>query len=216
MFPVARSRTPGSCRACFRQRWGRAGSRKPLPHPAKNRKNPIWKTGSWCCIRLPTRLQPHPRLGLNRIPAHPCLLRDGSFRDSLNSIPRLPSAITLARRAGELWPGCNSTPSPMPRAQSRSTSLRQPGQEKDSRAISPPSGCVYTWGAARMQYETSYVENNLCGRLPLEASQTPAGPEFRFSDEKNAEHAYRLVQTVVRRIPPPGAGRHSNQRNSPR
>jgi hypothetical protein len=55
----------------------------------------------------------------------------------------------------------------------------------------------------------------LCGLLPVRVSQTPAGPEFRFHDEKNAEHAYRLVQTVVRRIAAPGAGRTAKDRNPP-
>jgi hypothetical protein len=68
---------------------------------------------------------------------------------------------------------------------------------------------VYTWGARRMQYETSYAENKLCGRLPVRVNQTPAGAEFRFNDDKNAEHAYRLVQTVVHRIAPPGAARRA-------
>jgi hypothetical protein len=66
---------------------------------------------------------------------------------------------------------------------------------------------VYTWGSARMQYETSFADNNVCGRLPLRVSQRPDGPEFRFNDQKNIEHAYRLIQTVVRRIAPPVAGR---------
>lgn len=61
---------------------------------------------------------------------------------------------------------------------------------------------VYTWGAKRMQYETSFIDNNVCGRLPLRVTPTSFGPEFRFSDQKNEEHAYRLMQTVVRRIPP--------------
>jgi hypothetical protein len=65
---------------------------------------------------------------------------------------------------------------------------------------------VYTWGSARMQYETSFADNNVCGRLPLRVSQAP-DPEFRFNDQKNIEHAYRLIQTVVRRIAPPVAGR---------
>ena len=64
---------------------------------------------------------------------------------------------------------------------------------------------VYTWGTQRQRYETSYVENNLCGRLPVRVTQGLDGPEFRFNDEKDAEHAYRLVQTVVRRIPTPGS-----------
>lgn len=66
---------------------------------------------------------------------------------------------------------------------------------------------VYTWGVARKQYETSFADNNVCGRLPVRVTQTPAGPEFRFNDPKNVEHAYRLVQTVVRRIGPAGAVR---------
>jgi len=66
---------------------------------------------------------------------------------------------------------------------------------------------VYTWGAARMRYETSFVDNKVCGRLPVRVSQTPAGPEFRFTDDKNAEHAYRLMRTVVRRLTPSGAVR---------
>jgi hypothetical protein len=66
---------------------------------------------------------------------------------------------------------------------------------------------VYTWGSQRMQYETSFADNTVCGRLPLRVAQTPAGPEFRFNDEKNAEHAYRLLGTVVRRLTPPGAAR---------
>jgi hypothetical protein len=66
---------------------------------------------------------------------------------------------------------------------------------------------VYTWGAARMQYETSFADNNVCGRLPLRVTQSPDGPEFRFTDTKNVEHGYRLMRTVVRRIGPPGPAR---------
>jgi hypothetical protein len=75
---------------------------------------------------------------------------------------------------------------------------------------------VYTWGAERKQYETSFVDNNLCGRLPMRVTQMPTGPEFRFNDDKKAEHAYRLMQTVVRRIGPPIPGRGQRNRNTPR
>jgi hypothetical protein len=66
---------------------------------------------------------------------------------------------------------------------------------------------VYTWGAVRMRYETSFADNTVCGRLPVRVSQTPAGPEFRFTDDKNAERAYRLIGTVVRRLTPAGTVR---------
>jgi hypothetical protein len=61
---------------------------------------------------------------------------------------------------------------------------------------------VYTWGAVRQRYETAYVESNLCGRLPIRLSQTPAGPEFRFAEARqdSGERQYVLRQTVVRRI----------------
>ena len=66
---------------------------------------------------------------------------------------------------------------------------------------------VYTWGAVRMRYETSFADNTVCGRLPVRVSQTSAGPEFRFTDDKNAERSYRLMGTVVRRLTPAGTVR---------
>lgn len=68
---------------------------------------------------------------------------------------------------------------------------------------------VYTWGAQRMQYETSFADNNVCGFLPVRVNQAPAGPEFRFNDDKNLEHAYRLMGTVVHRITAPGVPRRA-------
>lgn len=62
---------------------------------------------------------------------------------------------------------------------------------------------VYTWNAKKSRYETAFIENNLCGKLPIETGKSAAGqPEFRFfaaGDSKN-EQEYRLIQTVVRRI----------------
>ena len=61
---------------------------------------------------------------------------------------------------------------------------------------------VYTWGAVRKRYETAYVESDLCGRLPIRVTGTPAGPEFRFAEagENAAERTYVMRQTVVRRV----------------
>ncbi len=60
---------------------------------------------------------------------------------------------------------------------------------------------VYTWGAVRQRYETAYIENDLCGRLPIRVSHAPPGTEFRFAviGEKS-ERLYRMRQTIVRRI----------------
>lgn len=62
---------------------------------------------------------------------------------------------------------------------------------------------VYTWNVKRSRYETAFIENNLCGELPVRVDKGPKGePEFRFrvADGDRGERVYRLMQTVVRRI----------------
>jgi Bacterial SH3 domain len=62
---------------------------------------------------------------------------------------------------------------------------------------------VYTWYVKKSRYETAFIENNLCGQLPIRLGKGPKGePEFRFRvmDGNKEEHVYRLIQTVVRRI----------------
>jgi len=66
---------------------------------------------------------------------------------------------------------------------------------------------VYTWNAKRERYETAFIENNLCGQLPIRTGKGPKDePEFRFHvvDGDKEERVYRLIQTVVRRIREPG------------
>jgi len=62
---------------------------------------------------------------------------------------------------------------------------------------------VYTWYAKKTRYETAYIENNLCGQMPVRVGKGPKGePEFRFRvmDSIKEERVYRLNQTVVRRV----------------
>jgi hypothetical protein len=72
---------------------------------------------------------------------------------------------------------------------------------------------VYTWNAKKTRYETAYIENNLCGLMPVRIGTGSKGePEFRFRSEdvnprngnsragNNDERVYRLIQTAVRRI----------------
>jgi hypothetical protein len=72
---------------------------------------------------------------------------------------------------------------------------------------------VYTWNPKKTRYETAYIENNLCGQMPVRVGTGPRGePEFRFRSKdanssagnsqvsNNDERVYRLTQTVVRRI----------------
>jgi hypothetical protein len=62
---------------------------------------------------------------------------------------------------------------------------------------------VYTWYARKSRYETAFIENNLCGQMPVRVGKGPKGePEFRFRlmDGNQQERVYRLNQTVVRRV----------------
>jgi hypothetical protein len=62
---------------------------------------------------------------------------------------------------------------------------------------------VYTWNPKRTRYETAFIENNLCGQLPVRLDKGPKGePEFRFRlvSPIQEERVYRLNQTVVRRV----------------
>jgi hypothetical protein len=72
---------------------------------------------------------------------------------------------------------------------------------------------VYTWNPKKTRYETAYIENNLCGMMPVRTGTGPKGePEFRFRSRgvnpsaSNSQvgaddvRVYRLIQTVVRRI----------------
>jgi len=67
---------------------------------------------------------------------------------------------------------------------------------------------VYTWNAKKTRYETAYIENDLCGALPIHVGKGPKGePEFRFHvmDGNKEERVYHLVQTVIRRVKEEGA-----------
>jgi hypothetical protein len=66
---------------------------------------------------------------------------------------------------------------------------------------------VYTWYVKKSRYETAFIENDLCGHLPVRMDKGPKGePQFRFHvmDGNKEERVYRLTQTVVRRIREPG------------
>jgi hypothetical protein len=62
---------------------------------------------------------------------------------------------------------------------------------------------VYTWNSKKTRYETAYIENDLCGTLPIQVGKGPKGePEFRFHVMEGGmeERVYHLIQTVVRRV----------------
>jgi len=62
---------------------------------------------------------------------------------------------------------------------------------------------VYTWYVKKSRYETAFIENDLCGQLPVRVGKGPKDePEFRFHvmAGNKGERVYRLHQTVVRRV----------------
>jgi len=76
---------------------------------------------------------------------------------------------------------------------------------------------VYTWYVRKSRYETAFIENNLCGQLPVRIGKGPKGePEFRFHviDGNKEERVYRLNQTVVRRVREASlaAGKHGSDK----
>jgi hypothetical protein len=61
---------------------------------------------------------------------------------------------------------------------------------------------VYTWDSKKTRYETAYIENDLCGALPVQVGKGAKGePEFRFHEisANQEERVYHLLQTVIRR-----------------
>src|SRR5467141_303434 len=78
---------------------------------------------------------------------------------------------------------------------------------------------VYTWYPKKSRYETAFIENNLCGQLPVRVGKGPKDePEFRFRvlDGKKEDRVYHLIQTVVRRIREPNeaAGKHGSAKQA--
>jgi hypothetical protein len=78
---------------------------------------------------------------------------------------------------------------------------------------------VYTWYVKKSRYETAFIENSLCGQLPVRVGKGLKGePEFRFRvmDGNKEERVYRLNQTVVRRVREAGgaSGKHGSAKQT--
>ena len=119
----------------------------------------------------------------------------------------LPDAVREATASANIrplaWFELNRVPDPSgDKVQYLIAGARGPeGQPCDFTALR-----VYTWNLRRTRYETAYIENNLCGQLPISLGKGPKGePEFRFFTNAKQERVYRLIQTVVRRIREGGA-----------
>ncbi len=56
---------------------------------------------------------------------------------------------------------------------------------------------VYTWSLRNKRYETAYIENDLCGSLPIIVSQGLKGPEFHFSDTSGGSPVRNYVMQLT-------------------
>jgi PAS domain-containing protein len=73
----------------------------------------------------------------------------------------------------------------------------------------------------KSRYETAFIENDLCGALPIRIGKGPKNePEFRFREMDGSKHerVYRLIQTVVRPIREEGdvGAKHSSAKTKKR
>jgi hypothetical protein len=72
---------------------------------------------------------------------------------------------------------------------------------------------VYTWSRKHGRYETAFVDSDLCGKLPVALTHSPApGGDIDFSFEDwskgpAAQRTYRMRQTIVRRVEMPAKDR---------
>jgi hypothetical protein len=62
---------------------------------------------------------------------------------------------------------------------------------------------VYTWAKTKAQYETAFVQSDVCGKLPIKIARMPYAQEatFTFQDPGDgSQQVYRMRQTIVRHI----------------
>lgn len=62
---------------------------------------------------------------------------------------------------------------------------------------------VFTWSKAKSQYETAFIDGNVCGKLPVNIVRMPVAQvvTMTFTDPSDGSlETYRMHQTIVRRI----------------
>jgi hypothetical protein len=81
---------------------------------------------------------------------------------------------------------------------------------------------VFTWSTLKHRYETAFVQNNLCGHLPVQV-QRDVDPQhdslFSFDDSSAGAPqrlSYRMRNTMVRPLRPPSATGHAQNATSSR
>ena len=78
------------------------------------------------------------------------------------------------------------------------------------------ASCLYV-GQKRAQYETAFVESDVCGKLPVKV--TPLGSAgndltFAFEDSSTGvaeQRVYRMQKTIVRRVKQEGPAQYAKR-----
>jgi hypothetical protein len=62
---------------------------------------------------------------------------------------------------------------------------------------------VFTWSKKKAQYETAFVDGNVCGKLPIDIVRLPVAQivTMTFKDPSDgSQQVYRMQQTIVRHV----------------
>ncbi len=73
---------------------------------------------------------------------------------------------------------------------------------------------VFTWGKQKERYETAFVANGLCGKLPVKISKVGGDAAFSFEDwtrGSSEKREYQMHETVVRRVLRSGESARDNR-----
>ncbi len=75
---------------------------------------------------------------------------------------------------------------------------------------------VFTWSKKKSQYETAFIDGNVCGKLPINIVRMPVAQVviMTFQDPSdNSLETYRMQQTIVRHIKPDDVKKIADREN---
>ena len=69
---------------------------------------------------------------------------------------------------------------------------------------------IFTWSKKRLQYETAFIDGNVCGKLPIHIERLPVAQvvTMTFEDPSDGStQTYRMHETIVRHLKPAEDGK---------
>jgi hypothetical protein len=75
---------------------------------------------------------------------------------------------------------------------------------------------IFTWSKKKSQYETAFIDGNVCGKLPINVVRMPVAQTvtMTFTDPTDGSlQTYRMQQTIVRHINPDDGGKIAERRD---